>query len=41
MLRQKDEESRAKKMLQKTFRSGKRSISQEIRSPYNMSNYFK
>ena len=41
MLRQKDEESRAKKMLQKTFRSGKRSISQEIRSTYNMSNYFK
>ena len=41
MLRQKDDESREKKMLQKTFRSGKRSISQEIRSPYTMSNYFK
>ncbi len=41
MLRQKDEESRAKKMLQKTFRSGKRSGSQEIKSPYTMSNYFK
>ena len=38
MLRQKDEESRAKKMLQKAFRSGKRSMSQEIRST---SNYFK
>ena len=41
MLRQKDEESKAKKMLQKTFRSGKRSGSQEIKSPYTMSNYFK
>ena len=39
MLRQKDDESRAKKMLQKTFRSGKRSMSQEIRSP-QASNYF-
>lgn len=38
MLRQKDEESRAKKLLQKAFRSGKRSMSQEIRST---SNYFK
>jgi hypothetical protein len=38
MLRQKDEETRAKKMLQKAFRSGKRSMSQDIRS---MSNYFK
>ena len=38
MLRQKDEEARAKKMLQKAFRSGKRSMSQEIRST---SNYFK
>ena len=41
MLRQKDDESRARKMLQKTFRSGKRSMSQEIRSPYTASNYFK
>ena len=40
MLRQKEEETRAKKMLQKTFRSGKRSISQEIRSPYTASNYY-
>ena len=40
MLRQKDDESRARKMLQKTFRSGKRSISQEMR-PYTASNYFK
>ena len=40
MLRQKDEESRAKKMLQKTFRSGKRSMSQEVRTPYTASNYF-
>ena len=40
MLRQKDEESRDKKILQKTFRSGKRSMSQEIRGPYNNSNYF-
>ena len=40
MLRQKDDESRAKKMLQKTFRSGKRSLSQEIRAPYNGYNYF-
>ena len=39
MLRQKDDESRAKKMLQKTFRSGKRSMSQEIRSPHT-STYF-
>ena len=38
MLKQKDEETRAKKMLQKAFRSGKRSISQDIRAP---SNYFK
>ena len=38
MLRQKDEESRAKKMLQRAFRSGKRSMSQEVRSA---SNYFK
>jgi hypothetical protein len=38
MLRQKDEEARAKKMLQKAFRNGKRSMSQEIRST---SNYFK
>ena len=38
MLRQKDEETRAKKMLQKAFRSGKRSMSQETRST---SNYFK
>ena len=41
MLRQKDEETRARKMLQKTFRSGKRSMSQEVRSPYTVSNYFK
>ena len=41
MLRQKDEETRARKMLQKTFRSGKRSLSQEVRSPYTVSNYFK
>ena len=34
MLRQKDDESRAKKMLQKTFRSGKRSMSQEVRTPH-------
>ena len=40
MLRQKDDESRAKKMLQKTFRSGKRSMSQEVRTPYTASNYF-
>ena len=40
MLRQKDEEAKERKMLQKTFRSGKRSMSQEIRSPYNASNYF-
>ena len=40
MLRQKDDESRARKMLQKTFRSGKRSMSQEMR-PYTASNYFK
>jgi len=38
MLRQKDEETRAKKMLQKAFRSGKRSMSQDIRST---SSYFK
>ena len=38
MLRQKDEETRAKKMLQKAFRSGKRSMSQETRPT---SNYFK
>ena len=38
MLRQKDDEARAKKMLQKAFRSGKRSMSQEYRSS---SNYFK
>lgn len=38
MLRQKDEETRAKKMLQKAFRSGKRSMSQETKST---SNYFK
>ena len=38
MLRQKDEESRDKKMLQRAFRSGKRSMSQEVRSA---SNYFK
>ena len=31
MLRQKDEETRAKKMLQKAFRAGKRSMSQEIK----------
>ena len=42
MLRQKDEESQARKMLQKTFRSGKRSMSQEMKSPYNgLTNYFK
>jgi len=41
MLRQKDDESKGKKMLQKTFRSGKRSMSQEIRTPYIASNYFK
>ena len=41
MLRQKDDETRAKKILQKTFRSGKRSMSQEIKSPYNASNYFR
>ena len=41
MLRQKDEETRAKKMLQKAFRSGKRSMSQETRTTYNASNYFK
>ena len=34
MSRQKDDESRAKKMLQKTFRSGKRSMSQEVRTPH-------
>ena len=38
MLKQKDEESRARKMLQKAFRAGKRSMSQEVRST---SNYFK
>lgn len=38
MQKQKDEESRAKKMLQRAFRSGKRSMSQENRSS---SNYFK
>jgi hypothetical protein len=38
MLRQKDEETRAKKMLQKAFRSGKRSMSQETMPT---SNYFK
>ena len=38
MLKQKDEETRAKKMLQKAFRSGKRSMSQDIGAP---SNYFK
>ena len=38
MLRQKDDEARAKKLLQKAFRSGKRSMSQEYRSS---SNYFK
>ena len=38
MLRQKDEESRAKKMLQRAFRTGKRSMSQDVRST---SNYFK
>ena len=41
MLRQKEEESKAKKMLQKAFRAGKRSSSQEIRIPYTASNYFK
>ena len=41
MLRQKDEEFIAKKMLQKAFRSGKRSMSQETRTTYNASNYFK
>ena len=41
MLRQKDEEFIAKKMLQKVFRSGKRSMSQETRTTYNASNYFK
>ena len=41
MLRQKNEESRVRKMLQKTFRSGKRSMSQEVRSPYTVSNYFR
>ena len=40
MLRQKDDENRARKMLQKTFRSGKRSMSQEIRTPYVTSNYY-
>ena len=40
-LRQKDDENRARKMLQKTFRSGKRSMSQEIRTPYVTSNYYK
>jgi len=41
MQKQKDEESKAKKILQKTFRSGKRSMSQETkRSPYSQSNYF-
>ena len=39
-LRQKDDENRARKMLQKTFRSGKRSMSQEIRTPYVTSNYY-
>lgn len=38
MLRQKDDEARAKKLLQKAFRSGKRNMSQEYRSS---SNYFK
>ena len=41
MLRQKDDETRAKKVLQKTFRSGKRSVSQDIKSPYTASNYFR
>ena len=40
MLRQKDDENRARKMLQKTFRYGKRSMSQEIRTPYVTSNYY-
>ena len=40
MLRQKEEETRAKKMLQRTFRSGKRSLSQDIRSPYTATNYY-
>ena len=40
MLRQKEDESKARKMLQKTFRTGRRSVSQEIRSPFN-SNYYK
>ena len=40
MLRQKDEESKDKKILQKTFRAGKRSMSQEISTPYYNSNYF-
>ena len=38
--RRKVPESKARKMLQKTFRTGKRSVSQEIRSPFN-SNYYK
>jgi hypothetical protein len=41
MLRQKDDETRDKEILKKTFRSGKRSMSQDIRSPYTNSNYFK
>ena len=40
MLRQKDDENRARKMLQKTFRSGKIIMSQEIRTPYVTSNYY-
>ena len=40
MLRQKEDETKARKMLQKTFRSGKRSMSQEIRSGYS-ANYFR
>ena len=41
MLRQKDDEILAKKRLQSAFRHGKRSMSQEIRTPYATSNYFK
>ena len=40
MLRQREDETKARKMLQKTFRSGKRSMSQEIRSGYS-ANYFR
>jgi hypothetical protein len=41
MLKQKDDENKAKDMLKKTFRLGKRSMSQETRrSPSSQSNFF-